>query len=120
MYVGGMTELELDKMIRANCPSWLLEEIDDFLGIVKAEREIDPDSWGDYTTALDALETFEGQDWADTRKFKLAMTRIERACGVQVKLGKGEEVQEISCRGSRTFRAGDWVYDKRWDELLTS
>ena len=89
-----MTITELDQMIRSNSPKWLLEEVDEFLQNVKLDRESDPDSWGDYTTTLDAIEYFDGQDWTDTRKYKSAMTKIERACGVQVRLKKGEEVQK--------------------------
>jgi len=103
---------KLDHKIRSLAPQWLTDEVDELIELALVEKwEFQPKHY------IDCFDWWEGQDWTDTRKYKLTMTKLERACGVQVQLGKGEESQVFSGDSCRTYREGDWVFEKKWEEL---
>lgn len=108
-----MTTKELDQKIRNIAPEWMVDEADDLIEMASAEDWESPPQ-----NIMECMDWWDGQDWTNDRKYKLAVTKIERAIGMQKKLGKGEVVQSFGSRGSRTYREGDWVFDKRWDELI--
>jgi len=114
-----MKYIELENKAREVCPKWLEEEIDVLLETIKNEREVCPESWGDNWNFFEVLDMFENGDLGKERCFKLARTKIERHIGCQVKLGKGESTLFTS-RGSRSFKEGDWVFDKAWHQLITN
>ena len=109
---------KLEEKAKQVAPEWLIKEVSDFLEMVESEREYDPESWGDYWNFFEVLDHFESSDIGDERRFKLALTKIERHIGVQRQLRKGEEVMTCSYSGTKTLREGDWDFDKRWDELI--
>lgn len=97
-----MTMHNLEMKAREVTPAWLQNDIDDMLSDIKSERESDPESWGDDWNFFEVLYHFESSDEGDNRRFKLALTKIERHIGVQKKLKKGEESIIYSSRGTRT------------------
>lgn len=109
-----MTAKELDTKIRELIPGWLLEEVDAY--IERAEME----EW-EYQpkTCVECFDDWGSADWTDSRKYQLAMTKIERALGVQRQLGPDEQATSMSSSGTRNLYEGDWIFDKRWDELIT-
>ena len=108
-----MTLEELDKKARAVAPKWMLDECDSIIRVGQEEDWEDPPEH-----LMDWLDWVDAQDWTDCRSFRMAVTKIERAVGIQRKLGKDEEVYEFSNSRSRVKREGDWVFNKRWDELI--
>ena len=78
---------QLEKKAREVCPKWLQDEVDEMIENIKSERESDPESWEDEWNFFEVLDFFEGSDYADEHRFKLAMTKINRHIGVYKKLG---------------------------------
>jgi len=115
-----MTLKELENKAREVCPEWLQAEIDEFIEHIKFEMSLDPESWEYEWDFFDVLNHFENSDeWSGERRFKLALTKIERHIGIQRKLGKGESCAVFtSSGGTRRFKEGDWIYDKRVDQLI--
>ena len=112
-----MTRRELIEMIRDAAQKWMVNDMDAAI----AERQ-DPDWWMDGKVQpwdeIDYLLDCASSDIGQCRSYKLAIMKIERSVGVQRRLGKGEQSQVMTSRGSRTLREGDWVFDKRFDELI--
>lgn len=111
---------QLENKAREVTPKWLQDEIDELLEIIEMERAENPQSWGEYDFFEILFDTFYHSDLGRTRAFKLASTKVERHIGVQRKLTKGQEIWEHSPSGRMTrYSEGDWVFDKRWQELIT-
>ena len=113
-----MTRRELVERIRTAAPKWMAEDMDAAI----TERQ-DPDWWLDGEMRawdeIDYLMDYDTTDFGQSRKFKMAFTRIERAVGCQRRLGKGEQTQVLTSDGCRTLREGAWVFSKRFDELIS-
>ena len=114
--VNKMNITELENKAREVCPKWLQEEVDEMMSSIKSEPETYPDFEWNFLEVLYFLGTM---DWASQRRFKLAMTKIERHIGVQKRLVKGEEVMSSSSTGTKWLREGDWHFDTQWHNLLT-
>ena len=110
---------ELELKAREVTPNWLATEIDDMLEMIQCEREVDEESWGDDWNFFEVLDHFDSSDFGDCRKFKLALTKIERHIGIQQKLGKGETAMVCSSYGTRNLKEGDWYLYKTWEELVS-
>ena len=108
-----MTAKELDQKIRTIAPRWMVDEADSLIDLARSE------DWEDAPeTIMECWDRWDGQDWTNTRQYKRAMTKIERAIGMQRQLGPGEMCLTVGARGYRNYHEGDWVFDKSWEELL--
>ena len=110
---------ELEAKAREVCPGWLAMEIDYRIEEYREEIESLQDEDYEAPNFFEELYNMETMDLAEERRFKLAMTKIERHLGIYRKLGKGEEVIYWTNGRSRTLREGDWDLDKCWYELIS-
>lgn len=104
-----MTAKQLDEKIRAIAPKWLFDEIDNLIEIAKVEEWEDPP-----IDCVECLNMFDGQDWADTTKFRNAVKKIDKALGLLVQVKEGEEV--LTMNG--LMRVGQWRYVGGYNDLL--
>ena len=108
-----MTITELDQKIRAIAPQWMIIEADYLIELAHLE------GWGDIPeTIMECWDYWDGQDWTKTNRYKQAVTKIERTIGMQKQLCQGETCLIASNRGNRNYTAGEWIFDKTWDELI--
>ena len=114
----GMNLEQLTAKAREVCPEWLAMEID--YRIEEYRAEVEPLD-GDFEPVnfFEELYNMSTMDLAEERRFKLAMTKIERHLGIQKRLSEGEEVV-YWCNGrTKILREGDWDTDKCWWELIS-
>jgi hypothetical protein len=111
---------QLEKKAREVTPKWLQDEIDWLLETIEIERADNPESWGEYDFFEILFNTYAFSDLGKTRAFKLATTKVERHIGVQRKVTKDEEIWHHFPSGRcKRYSEGDWIFDKRWQDLIT-
>lgn len=102
-----MTIEQLEAKAREVCPEWLAMEIDYRIEEYNEEIEAIVEDY-EPVNFFEVLYNMSTMDLAEERRFKLALTKIERHLGISRKLRKGEE--EMIWRNGRCkiLREGQW------------